>query len=264
MRKYQPQAPVDEENPYWMSFSDIMSALVVIFILAAVVLMVQLMETEDELQDKVQELDSKVQLLDEEIEILQQAEYVRRTIIEEATEELKQRGIPIVMSENATVLRIPNHLLGFDTADYEIQEAYQDTAYQIGEVLHKVMTKGNRADYLDTVFVEGHTDNRPFNGFMGKGNWGLSTFRAISLWQFWNSHLPEASRLDNLRNSDQTLLFSVSGYGDTRPVTEEQNTEEELSANRRIDIRFTIRRPQSQDIREIQKQFSNKGFPVRP
>ena len=44
MRKYQPANPVDEENPYWMSFSDIMSALLVIFILAAVALMVQLME----------------------------------------------------------------------------------------------------------------------------------------------------------------------------------------------------------------------------
>lgn len=258
MRRYQADTPVDEENPYWMSFSDIMSALVVIFILAAVVLMVQLMETEEDLQDKVQELDSKVQLLDEEIEILQQAEYVRKVIIDEAAEELKMRGIPIVVSENATVLRIPNYLLGFDTADYEIQPSYQDTAYQIGEVLHKVMTKGDRADYLDTVFVEGHTDNRPFTGFMGKGNWGLSTFRAISLWQYWNSHLPEASRLDKMKNSDQTPLFSVSGYGDTRPVTAEQSTEEELSANRRVDIRFTIRRPQSKDIRELQAQFDYK------
>lgn len=256
MRKYQSDASVDEENPYWMSFSDIMSALVVIFILAAVVLMVQLMETEEDLQDQVQELAGKVQLLDEEIEVLQQAEYVRKTIIQEAAEELRERGVIVVVSENDTVLRIPNHLLGFDTADYEIQEAYQHTAYQIGEVLHKVMTKGDRADYLDTVFVEGHTDNRPFNGMMGKGNWGLSTFRAISLWQYWNSHLPENSRLDKMKNSDQTPLFSVSGYGDTRPVTAEQNTEEELSENRRIDIRFTIRRPQSQDIRELQAQFN--------
>lgn len=29
---------VDEENPYWMSFSDIMSALLVIFIMASVIL----------------------------------------------------------------------------------------------------------------------------------------------------------------------------------------------------------------------------------
>ena len=254
MRKSLPDfdSSVDEENPYWMSFADIMSALVVIFILAAVVLMVQLAETEEKLQDRVKDLDERVLLLDEELEILQQAEYVRKTIITEAAEALQQRGVTVVVSENDTVLRISNQLLGFETADYEIQPEYQDTAYSIGEVLYEVMTKGERADYLDTVFIEGHTDNRPFNGFMGKGNWGLSTFRAISLWQYWNNHLPEGSRLDQLKNSDQTPLFSVSGYGDTRPITAEQNTEEELSANRRIDIRFTIRRPESKDIRELQ------------
>ncbi|MDU3956382.1 MAG: chemotaxis protein MotB, partial [Pseudomonas aeruginosa] len=38
------EVSVDEENPYWMSFSDIMSALLVIFILASVILILQLME----------------------------------------------------------------------------------------------------------------------------------------------------------------------------------------------------------------------------
>ena len=38
------EVSVDEENPYWMSFSDMMSALLVIFILAAVILILQLME----------------------------------------------------------------------------------------------------------------------------------------------------------------------------------------------------------------------------
>lgn len=247
MRKYATPPSVDEENPYWMSFSDIMSALVVIFILAVVVLMVQLMETEDQLKLKVDDLDEKVLLLDEEIQLLQQAEQVRTTILTEAAELMQQRGITVVVSENDTVLRIPNHLLGFETAEFEILPEYEHTAHSIGEILYEVMSQDNRTDYLDTVFVEGHTDNRPFTGFMGKGNWGLSTFRAISLWQYWNHHLPQEQRLQHMKNSDGTPLFSVSGYGDTRPITAEQNTPEELSANRRIDIRFTIRRPDSKD-----------------
>lgn len=255
MRKYRTEAAVDEENPYWMSFSDIMSALVIIFILAVVVLMLKLMETEDLLQAKVVELDDKVLLLDQEILLLQQAEHVRKTLLEEAADELKERGITVVVSENDSVLRISNRLLGFDTASYEIEPSYQDTAYQIGEVLHAVLTKENRTDYLDTVFIEGHTDKRPFNGLMDKGNWGLSTFRAISLWQYWGTHLPEEGRLNHMQNNDGAPLFSVSGYGDTRPITLEQETDEELSANRRIDIRFTIRRPQSKDINQLKEQL---------
>src|SRR5690554_3277776 len=135
-----------------------MSALLVIFILATIALMVQLMETEAELQRKVEDLD-------EEIETLQAAEKVRKTILEEAAEQLEKRGIKVVVSENDNVLRIPNELLGFDTAAYDIRLEYQTTAYAIGEVLYEVINKGNRKEYLDTIFIEGHTDNRPFNGF---------------------------------------------------------------------------------------------------
>jgi len=232
--------PVDEENPYWMSFSDIMSALLVIFILASVILILQLMEIQKELEQR------QVQF-EQEVQELKKAEEVRRTILDEAVEALRQRNIRVEVSENHTVLRIPNDLLGFDTGAYELQTRYEATAREIGEVLNAVLNQEGRIEYLDTLFIEGHTDNRPFPGFMGKGNWGLSTFRAISLWQFWSNALPEGQRLDRLMNRAGQPLFSVSGYAATRPVNTQQLTEDELRENRRIDIRFTIRRPDSAD-----------------
>ncbi|GLR64435.1 OmpA/MotB family protein [Marinospirillum insulare] len=251
MRKYHKAPPVDEENSYWMSFSDVMSALLVIFILAAVALMVQLLETEAELKEKVDKLD-------QEIQQLKIAEKVRKTILEEAAEELTKLGIQVVVSENDSVLRIPNDLLGFSTAAYEIQPQFHETAYAIGKVLHKVISREDRIDYLDTIFIEGHTDNRSFNGVLGKGNWGLSTFRAITLWQFWTNSLPARLSLQEMLNKDDQRLFSVSGYAETRPVTKQQITLEELSANRRIDIRITIRRPKSQEIERAQLNIIEK------
>lgn len=235
---------VDEENPYWMSFSDVMSALLIIFILASVVLIVELMEIKDELAERQQEFEKEVMEL-------QRAEEVRRTILHESAELLQARGIRVTVSENDTVLSIPNDILGFGTAEFEVSADYQNTALEIGEVLSEVIRRENRVEYIDTIFVEGHTDNRPLRGFMGKGNWGLSSFRAISLWQLWSELLPEQSALDDLQNKDGQPLFSVSGYGPTRPATERQDTEEELSQNRRIDIRFTIRRPSSAEYRRI-------------
>lgn len=239
-------ANVDEENPYWMSFSDMMSALLVVFILASVILILRLLEIQKELEQR------KVQFEQELVE-LKKAEQVRRTILEEAVEELRQRNIKVEVSENHTVLRVPNELLGFDTGEYELQPRYATTALEIGEVLNRVISKDDRLDYLDTIFIEGHTDNRPFPGFMGKGNWGLSTFRAISLWQFWSSALPEDQRLNRMRNQDGDPLFSVSGYGETRPVNGEQVTEDDFRVNRRVDIRFTIRRPASADYEGVRE-----------
>ncbi|AVO56073.1 OmpA family protein [Ectopseudomonas mendocina] len=242
------EVSVDEENPYWMSFSDIMSALLVIFILASVILILQLMEIQKELQER------QVQFEQELVE-LKKAEQVRRTILDEAVEALRERGIKVEVSENHTVLSIPNDLLGFDTGAYDIHAAYQARALEIGKVINEVISREDRVEFLDTIFIEGHTDNRPLQGFMGKGNWGLSTFRAISLWQFWGSALSPDEQLARLKNKDGKPLFSVSGYGETRPVLVDQQTEDDFKRNRRIDIRFTIRRPDSAQYEQVRDRL---------
>ncbi len=242
------EVSVDEENPYWMSFSDIMSALLVIFILASVILILQLMEIQKELKER------QVQFEQELVE-LKKAEQVRRTILDEAVEALRERGIKVEVSENHTVLSIPNDLLGFDTGAYDIHVAYQARALEIGKVINEVISREDRVEFLDTIFIEGHTDNRPLQGFMGKGNWGLSTFRAISLWQFWGSALSADEQLARLKNKDGKPLFSVSGYGETRPVLVDQQTEDDFKRNRRIDIRFTIRRPDSAQYEQVRERL---------
>ncbi|WP_275547628.1 OmpA family protein [Pseudomonas sp. Marseille-Q0931] len=242
------EVSVDEENPYWMSFSDIMSALLVIFILASVILILQLMEIQKELKER------QVQFEQELVE-LKKAEQVRLTILDEAVEALRERGIKVEVSENHTVLSIPNDLLGFDTGAYDIHAAYQARALEIGKVINEVISREDRVEFLDTIFIEGHTDNRPLQGFMGKGNWGLSTFRAISLWQFWGSALSAEEQLARLKNKDGKPLFSVSGYGETRPVLVDQQTEDDFKRNRRIDIRFTIRRPDSAQYEQVRERL---------
>lgn len=232
----------DEDNPYWMSFSDIMSALLVIFILASLVLIMELIQTRTAISQAIVEL--------------QQADQIRRTILEEAKAELEERNIRVEISENQDVLHIPNELLGFDTGQYQLETLYHETAREIGQVLKAVISKDDRIAYLDTIFVEGHTDDRTYAGLMGTGNWGLSTFRAISLWRFWEETLPQEEDLSNLRNKNEQPLFSVSGYGESRPLTEQQETEEEYRLNRRIDIRITIRHP---DIRDYQSVINMAG-----
>jgi flagellar motor protein MotB len=242
------QVNVDEENPYWMSFSDILSGLLILFVLASVVLMVELMEAK-------QELENKQEAFTEELEMLHKAEGVRKTILHEAAELLQQRGIQVTVSENETVLSIPNDILGFDSAAFNIGPQFQSTALEIGEVLSQVINQDNREQYLDTIFIEGHTDSKNFNGMMGKGNWGLSTFRAISLWELWRDSLPDALKLDGVTNRDGNPLFSVSGYAATRRAVETEITDQDYRSNRRIDIRFTIRRPSSAEYESVRNRL---------
>ena len=230
---------VDDENPYWISFSDIMSGLLIIFVLASLALILELTVTKFEVNDAIREI--------------ARAEQVRRDILREIEEDLKKRNIHVEISDNHTVLRIPENILSFDNNEYRIPEfaGMKETALEIGRVLYASITKEARWKHLDTIFIEGHTDRRPSPRHMG--NWGLSTFRAISVWNYWNTNLPESMRLNELKNHSGSPLFSVSGYGETRPVQEIQETENDFQKNRRIDIRFTVRRPALEEFTNIKK-----------
>ena len=81
-------AKVDEENPYWMSFSDLMSGLLVIFILAAVALII--------------ELTQKSEKIDASIEELQKAEQARKDILTDIQDDLDKQNIHVEIVENHT------------------------------------------------------------------------------------------------------------------------------------------------------------------
>jgi hypothetical protein len=84
---------VDEENPYWISFSDLMSALLVIFILAVLALII--------------ELTQRTQDIDAGIEELKKAEQARQAILHEVKDQLAKQNIKVVIADNETVIRIP-------------------------------------------------------------------------------------------------------------------------------------------------------------
>ncbi|MBU2979707.1 OmpA family protein [Alteromonas sp. C1M14] len=225
---------VDEENPYWMSFSDLMSGLLVIFILAAVALII--------------ELTQKSEKIDASIEELKKAEEARRNILIDIQEELAKQNIHVEIVENDTVLRIPESTLSFESAKDRLpeDEQTQEEVRAIGIALHKAITTNERWKYLDTVFVEGHTDSVGI-WYRGKGNWGLSADRAVSIWKLWQTEISLEPKLNELENFNGQLLFSVSGYADTRRVDLTEETKEQRARNRRIDIRFTVKKPKLED-----------------
>lgn len=233
---------VEEDNPYWMSFSDIMAGLLVIFILAAVALILELQEKQNRFDDDIEQLKAALR--------------IKKNIVTEIKAALKEQDIEVLISENDSVIRIPEEVLTFPQARYKMPwgKKARNNALEIGEVLYRAIAKDQRWEYLDTVFIEGHTDKIPYRNKSIKGNWGLSTFRAISVWNFWNESMSRGSTLDTLKNSEGKQLFSVSGYAETRPNPDTVNLQDgpvKYKKDRRIDIRFTTKRPSLQEYESV-------------
>ena len=229
-----------EDNPFWITYADILSSLLIIILLVMVFVIYELMSTKRVVTDSLTEV--------------AKAELVRKNTLEDIEEKLKAEDIEVTIADNFSVLRIPESTLTFASNEYEIPDRIEveRKLKRIGEVLFEELIADSTTIYFDTIFIEGHTDIRPSERELG--NWGLSTFRAISVWNYWLDN--SSKQLAELTNSDNKSLFSVSGYGETRPSTMQQISAEDYRKNRRIDVRFTIRRPSSLDLQEILNNFN--------
>ncbi|TDP74734.1 OmpA/MotB family protein [Roseateles toxinivorans] len=85
---------------------------------------------------------------------------------------------------------------------------------------------------IETVFIEGHTDNRPLLR-PGYDNTNLSLDRARSVHQA----LVQDTALEKYKNEAGQSLFSFAAYADARP---RQGTDPADAKNRRVDLRIVL------------------------
>lgn len=114
------------------------------------------------------------------------------------------RGIVITFADTAL----------FTSGAADIRSEANDV---LGRVAEKLKTMPGR------VFIEGHTDNVPISGGRFGSNWELSAARAASVL-----HTFVGKGLDPYR-------FTISGYGEYRPVTS-NDTPEGRGKNRRVEL----------------------------
>ena len=180
--------------------------------------------------------------LERNIKNIKKIIYRIRDDINTKTEVLGKK-LEVTVDDDVLVIHISADTLGFKSGSHELNtEQRQMIKKVIAESFYDVF---NNEEYkkmidnsVDTIFIEGHTDSDRYSGL--RGNWGLSTFRAI---EFWENFKPEnAGFFENYYNSKKKKqkMFSVSGYGETRAVA--PNSDEiNKSKNRRIDIKFIPR-----------------------
>ena len=109
---------------------------------------------------------------------------------------------------------------------------------------------------LDTLLIEGHTDDVPVAaGHRFRNNLELSSMRSATVLRMIADCEPAVR---GLRNSQGHPVLSTSGYGHTRPATSDP---EELDENRRIDLRILLEPPEgvfAQDQTEFERDLRQR------
>lgn len=157
--------------------------------------------------------------------------------------ELEKEGVKVTVDEQHGILRISEGVL-FDLGQADIKSEGQVVIQKLGNILGNTLETEQFKGKVETIFIEGHTDNIPINTGIFPSNWELSVKRAINTWLTMSNSNP---KLTTLLNNKNELIFSVSGYAETRPI-KGNNTDAERQENRRIDIRFSMSPPSDEDM----------------
>lgn len=218
--------PAEEGESYFMSMTDMMVGLLLIFIILLVYFALNL-------QTRTAELTG--------------ANRTRTEILQALQSSLKERGVPVIVDPDNGVLRLPEDVL-FDSGRFDLsadgERAVEQLANALVEVLPCYTTselcRRQRSPHLiDAVFVEGHTDRVPMVGAMD--NYGLSVRRAETTFARLRLARRELATFLNgaVGAPGSASILGLSGYGPDRPIP--GNTDE--SRNRRIDLRFLMVAP---------------------
>lgn len=251
-RHVQIEPHVDNRSDnYLATVSDLVSALIFVFIIMLAVFAYQLAQRTSELMASQETMERMLLDIKDHLE----ASGVRvEVLVEQGVLRLAENSINFSSGSEVPVSAHHRNVGHLARALAEVLPCYVAT----GEMLEEVSSDDLRPSYctvssgaeeyhcnqeeypwlLETLLVEGHTDNVPVaegNRFLN--NLELSSMRAATVQRMIAQCEPSVL---TLRNYDRQPVLSTSGYGPTRPVADDPA---DFQHNRRIDLRFLLEPP---------------------
>lgn len=179
---------------------------------------------------------------------------------------LERRGVPVTLDADTGVLRLSDRILfASGRSDLPLGGPAREAVRALADALAATLPcfaagaevrldcDSLGAPVIDAVFVEGHTDRRRLGTGERDGNYELSANRALNTYAAMQGVRPE---LWELRNAAGVPLMGVSGYGPDRPIPGRTGErEEDLAANRRIEIRFLLAAPRMPDLDSLRQRL---------
>ncbi len=261
----------DEEQSYLVSVSDLMAGLLFLFIIALSVYALNFKVQERKAELKEVELQHEVNRLGNIVDQLLGSRERRKEMLRQIEEQARKSNIKVTVNEEQGVLHLPEGIL-FDSGSATLNPGGQTTLKVLAEIFHQVLPKylcfpqessknsdcANKVGTIETVFIEGHTDRQPLRpGARFQDNLELSAARARNTFRFLAEISPELVELKNLEGQ---YIFSLSGYGEHRPIKPYEDVDN-VPENRRIDFRFIMFPPQAEPemIQELQESLKKQS-----
>lgn len=262
----------DEETTYWLSYSDMMAAILLIFVLIISFTMLQskqqyenktkeleehsikmneqqiLLEEQQKLVEEQQklvdeqkgELEEQKNLIEEQQNImdLQQQKLdkiigVRSELIEALKTEFDGTNLKVSVDSKTGAITLDSSIL-FDVNKYALTSSGENFLEAFLPRYLKVLLKKEFNEYISEIIIEGHTDTNGTYMY----NLELSQERALSVATFClkdDSNVLSKKQKEMLRK-----ILTANGKSFSNPVYNEDGTVN-LDASRRVEFKFRLK-----------------------
>lgn len=216
----------EEEPGFWISFSDLMASILIIFILLFVYKLVEYQASLSEKEQQIQELTS-----------------TRVKIIEMLQEEFEKENIDINIDPKTGTIKLNESIL-FDTSKSELKKEGKEFAKKFIPIYVKILLGNEEVrSQLSQIIIEGHTDD--VGSYMS--NLKLSQDRTLSVAQFLLD-----DEFDYKYKKDLQEYITLNGRSYSDPILD-KNGKINRDASRRVEIKFRLK--EEEILLEIQNKL---------
>lgn len=212
------------EVNYWMSYADLMSAMLMVF---ALLLMVVILDYRELLEKKEKQIKEVVS--------------VKTEIIQALTEEFKKSNMSIEIDQQTGAIRFPGRIL-FKTNSSEISEEGKAFLKKFIPKYMGILLQDRFKNEISSIIIEGHTDKQ--GSYMY--NMSLSQARAYSVLAYIYS-----DQFPNFKERELSKKYiTANGRSFSSPLTNEKG-QYDPERSRRVEFLFRLKEDEA--IKAIEK-----------
>lgn len=224
-RRQQPNERVDSsENHYWMSYADLMSALLLVF---ALLLLVNMFGNEVEIEAKDK--------------IIEEVVGVKTRLVEELNHAFSDSDLGMEIDPQTGAIRFSSGIF-FEFGSAELSKKGKENLHSFIPQYIDVLLSEEFSEHISEIIIEGHTDMESTYLY----NLSLSQERSFSVTEeIFSEDFPAFDEKENLR-----YLITSNGKSFMVPLTDE-NGEIDPDRSRRVEFKFRLK--DEQVIEQIQE-----------
>jgi outer membrane protein OmpA-like peptidoglycan-associated protein len=218
----------EEKDSFWVSYTDLMSGLLVIF---ALVLMVAMFNMQSNYEESEAAIAEKEEALKKQNEMIEELVGVKANIIRELVKAFKDSNLNMEVDQQTGAIRFSGGVF-FETNSSEVSQTGEHYLQQFIPQYIGILLSEQFRDEISQIIVEGHTDTK--GGYLF--NLKLSQDRALSVVQkIYDPKFPDFTHRKEL-----TGIITANGRSFSMPIYN-NNGKINPDKSRRVEFKFRLK-----------------------